>query len=232
MTGTVGAFDPVQGRLTFDGVAGARTNEGPTFDIANGAPNGTNAPDTILVGWTDGQAGLNFEQAMVQYSSDGGETWSVPYDATAAGDRPDFPWVAISPDGEDVYITYMGYLDPWRSDTSSTREFQGVVRHADFSDLSSWSTLHRGVVGDARGSSANSLAFEFLGDYNYIVATNDFAAAVWNDVRNAAICDDINAYRQSLVDGDPSAKPAPATDCPLTFGNTDIFGISYADPTP
>jgi hypothetical protein len=170
---------------------------------------------------------------MLQYSMDGGETWSVPFDATEAGDRPDFPWVAISPDGTDVYITYMGFLDPWRSDTTSSRQMQGVVRHADFSDLSSWSTLHRGVVGDARGSTANSLAFEFLGDYDYIVATNDGAAAVWNDVRNAAVCDAINAYRAGLAGVGPAApRPAPATDCPATFGNSDIFGGFFADPTP
>ena len=185
------------------------------------------------MGWTDGQSGLNNERAMLQYSTDGGETWSAPFDATDGNDRPDFPWIAISPDGEDVYITYMGYLDPWRSDTTSSRRFEGVVRHADFSDLSSWSTLHRGAVGDARGSSANSLAFEFLGDYNYVVATNDFAAAVWNDVRNAAVCGAINAYRAGLAGVGPAApRPAPATDCPATFGNTDIFGGVFADPTP
>jgi len=27
-------------------------------------------------------------------------------------------------------------------------------------------------------------------------------------------------------------KPAPQQACPSTFGNTDIFGGSYADPTP
>ena len=72
---------------------------------------------------------------------------------------------------------------------------------------------------------------EFLGDYNYIVATNDFATAVWNDVRRAADCPAINAYRQSLVDGSPIARPAPSTDCPPTFGNSDIFGGSFTDPT-
>ena len=173
------------------------------------------------------------ERAMLQYSNDGGLTWSTPFDATADGDRPDFPWFAISPDGEDVYVTYMGYLDPWRADTTSSRRFQGVVRHADFSDLGSWATLHRGVVGDARGSSANGLAFEFLGDYNYVVATNDFAAAIWNDVRDAAVCDAINAYRAGLAGvGPASPRPAPATDCPATFGNSDNFGGVFADPTP
>jgi hypothetical protein len=75
---------------------------------------------------------------------------------------------------------------------------------------------------------------EFLGDYNYAVATRTFVAAVWTDSRNAAVCPAINAYRQSLVDGSPIAPPAPNQDCPDVggfFGNTDIFGGSYADPT-
>ena len=60
---------------------------------------------------------------------------------------------------------------------------------------------------------------------------------MWVDSRNAAVCPAINAYRQSLVDGAPIAAPAPNQDCPDSpatgsfFGNTDIFGGSYADPT-
>jgi hypothetical protein len=109
---------------------------------------------------------------------------------------------------------------------------QGVVRHADTSNPGVWTTLHRGTLGDARGSSANSLTGEFLGDYNYVFATNDSAIAVWNDVRNAAVCPAVNAFRQSLVVGAPIARPAVATDCPPTFGNTDIYGIVVSDPTP
>jgi hypothetical protein len=232
VTGTVGDYDPVQRRLTFDGVAGARTNEGPSLDIANGAPTGTGAPDTLLLSWTDGQNGLNSERAMVQYSTDGGENWSQPFDATDGSDRPDFVWAAISPNGQDVYLTYMGFLDPWRDSLSDTRQMQGVVRHADFSDLATWTTLLRGGIGDARGSSANGLSSEFLGDYDFVVATNDFASAVWNDVRDAAICPAINSYRQSLVDGSPIAPPDVQSDCPANFGNSDIYGNSFADPTP
>lgn len=231
-TGTVGAFDPAQGRLTFDGVAGARTNEGPTFDIANGAPSGDDAPDTLLLGWADGREGLNNERALVSFSEDGGDTWSPEFDATEAGDRPDFPWVAISPDGEDVYVTYMAFLDPWRDNTSDARRMQGVVRHADLEDLGTWTTLHRGTTGDARGSSANGLSSEFLGDYDYVMATNEFAAAVWNDVRGAAVCETINAFRQSVVDGTPTAAPDVPGTCPPTFGNSDTFGGAFADPTP
>ena len=226
-----GEFDPVQGRFTFDGVAGARTNSFPSVDIANGAPTGADATDTIVMTWCDARDGLNNEEALVQYSTDKGASWSEPVNGAEGGDRPDFPAIAISPDGGDVYLVYDAFLDPWRSTTSEPRRFQGVVRHAN-GDLTGWSTLHRAPVGDARGSSANSLATEFLGDYNFAIATRDYGAAVWNDARDAAVCPAINAYRQSLVDGSPIARPAPQEDCPATFGNTDIFGGSYADPTP
>ena len=228
----VGMMDPVQDRYTFDGVAGARTDSFPSVDIANGAPYGSGATDTIVMTWADARNGLNDEKALVQYSIDRGKTWSYPINAAQAGDRPDFPAIAISPDGTDVYLTYDAFLNPWQENTSDPRRMQGVVRHADFADLSSWTTLHSGAIGDARGSSANGLSSEFLGDYNYVAATNDFAVSVWNDTRNAAVCEAINAYRQSLVEEDPIDTPAPGTDCPSTFGNTGIYGISLSDPTP
>jgi hypothetical protein len=226
-----GALDPVQGRFTIDGVAGARTDSFPSVDIANGAPSGADATDRIVMTWCDAANGLNHEEAPVQYSDDKGVGWSAPVNGAEGGDRPDFPAIAISPDGQDVYLTYDAFLDPWRTTTADPRRFQGVVRHAD-ADLIVWATLHRAPVGDARGSSANGLVAEFLGDYNYAVATRDYGAAVWNDARDAAVCPAINAYRQSLVDGSPIPPPAPQQDCPATFGNTDIFGGSYADPTP
>ena len=52
------------------------------------------------------------------------------------------------------------------------------------------------------------------------------------DVRNAASCDAVNAYRQSLIDGSPITAPSPLTDCPPDFGNLDIFSGSFLDPTP
>jgi len=208
---------------SFDGVAGARTDSFPSVDIANGAPLGTDATNRIVLAWADARHGLNHEEALVQYSDNRGQTWSAPVNGADSSDRPDFPAVAISPNGTDVYLTYMGFLTTWQSTTSSPRFMQGVVRHATGA-LTGWSTLHRGAVGDARGSSANSLTSGFLGDYNSVVATRTFAVAMWNDVRNAADCPAIDAWRQSLVDGAPTATPAPGTVCPATFGNSDIFG--------
>jgi hypothetical protein len=231
-----GLVDPA-GELAFDGVAGARDGSFPSIDIANGAPTGANAPDTIVMTWCDGPTPTNTspgpnEQAIVAYSTNRGTTWTRIGNGAEAGDRPDFPAVAISPDGRDVYLVYMAFLQPWQTTTASPRLMQGVVRHADFAGAGTlFTTLHRGAIGDARGSSANSLTGEFLGDYNYAFATNEYAVATWNDVRNAADCPAIDAYRQSVITGGTIPAPAPAIDCPATFGNSDIFGGSYADPS-
>ncbi|HEY2650555.1 MAG TPA: hypothetical protein VGI50_01460, partial [Solirubrobacteraceae bacterium] len=60
-------------------------------------------------------------------------------------------------------------------------------------------------------------------------ATRTYGAAVWNDTRNAADCPAVDAYRQALQDGNASATPPDVQEeCPATFGNSDIFGGSYA----
>jgi hypothetical protein len=235
----VGQLDPVQGRFTVDGVAGARAPVFPMMDIAAGAPTGADASDQIVITWADDSLGTNQERAWVVWSTNGGDSYSAKVVASEGADRANFPAPAISPDGRDVYLVYNAHLDPWRTTTADPRRMLGVVRHANVTlatgAVGAFTTLHRGAVGDGRGSSANGLTTEFLGDYNYAVATREYAAAVWVDSRNAAVCPAINAYRQSLVAGSPIPAPAPNQDCPVVagdhFGNTDIFGGSYADPT-
>ena len=225
----VGVFDPVQADVVFDGVTGARTDSFPSVDIANGAPTGAEATNVIAMTWSDARAGLNHEQALVQLSSDGGLTWTSPTNAEQTGDRPDFPAVALSPNGHDLYLVYDGFTTPFQSTNDTPRPFEGVVRHSALSgtSLGGFTTLHRGAAGDARASSANSLTTEFLGDYNYAAATDSSVIAVWNDGRNAADCPAIDAFRDSELTSSRLSPPAPLTDCPGTFGNTDIFGGNY-----
>ena len=230
----VGVFDPVSRRITFDGVAGTRTDSFPSLGVANGAPTGADATNTMVLTWPDARLGLNHEQALVQVSTNQGATWLAPVNAAEAGDRADNAAVAISPDGADVYLVYNGYLTPYRTTTADPRLMQGVVRHADVGAggaLGAFSTLHRGAVGDPRGTT-RTLNREAVYDYNFAAATRDYGAAVWMDARNAAVCPAVNAYRQSLLTSNPLPAPSPLTDCPPSFGNGDIFGGAYLDPTP
>jgi hypothetical protein len=228
----VGVFDPVSGRIVFDGFAGTRTDSFPSLSIANGAPTGTDATDTVVLTWPDGA--LNHEQALVQTSADHGVTWSTPVNATEAGDRADNSAVAISPNGSDLYLVYNGYLDPFQRTTANPRRMQGVARHADVGAggaVGSFTTLHRGAVGDARGTT-RTLNRELIYDYQYAAAARDYGIVIWMDARDAAVCPAVNAYRQSLIDGSPIPAPSPLTDCPPTFGNLDIYSGSFLDPTP
>lgn len=260
------AFEPSIGRCVEDGIAGARDDLGPSpsVDIANGAPTGADATDQIVNAWADGRDGLNNEHVMFATSTNGGSSWSTPTTIETAGDRGYYAAPAISPNGTDVWVVYNAFTTQFRNDTSSPRNLVGVVKHADVGAggaVGAFSEIHRSPGGDPRGSSQNNLAAEFLGDYVYAAATRTYGAAVWNDVRDAADCPAIDAYRlalhnQAVAAGAPVADPeeprgeedavhnafktqepaavAPAVQavCPATFGNSDIFGGTYADPTP
>jgi hypothetical protein len=229
--------DPVIQRCVMDGIAGARSDlaAAPSADIANGAPTGADATDEIVVTWVDGRDGLNDEHVMVSYSTNQGASWSAPVAVEAsASDRGYYSAPALSPDGTDLYLVYNAFITPFRNDTTSPRGLVGVVLHANIGAggaPTGWTELHRGAVGDPRASAQNNLQAEFLGGYVYAVATRTYGAAVWNDVRNGAVCPAINAWRAALQTGSTAPPPAPNVDCPPTFGNTDIFGGSWADPT-
>jgi hypothetical protein len=271
---TCNYFEPSIGRCVEDGVAGARSDlaPAPSVDIGNGAPAGKPAgspPDRIVMSWVDGRDGLNHEHVMFSQSTSGGSSWQTPQQIERPGDRGYYSAPSISPDGRDVYVVYNAFTTPFKDRTdrpTDDRRLAGVVLHADAPVTGTpplaFGLLHRTTTdGDARGSSQNDLAAEFLGDYVYSAATNDYSMSVWNDVRNAADCPAVDAYRQALHDeavgtGQQTAEPEeprgaeerghakqPAEEagpeppdvqeeCPATFGNSDIFGSSQADPTP
>ena len=247
----VGRLDPFLGRFTFDGTAGARTDSFPSLDIANGAPTGAAATDRVLLGWSDGTFGN--ESALVAASNDGGDTWSTPVAANDPNDRPDFTAVAISPDGRSAYVVYDAFQKPvsaYADNLFVPRFMQGVVRGGNAATLSGFTTLHRGAMGDARSSAQNNQVAEFLGDYNYVTASNSKVYATWNDTRAGDVCDAVQKFRAAIrglpasmtsgVDwGEDNAasadaqvaaapRPLPSRDCPSgsRFGNSDIFSVT------
>jgi hypothetical protein len=259
---TCNAFEPSIGRCVEDGVGGARSDlsPAPSVDIANGAPSGDDATNRIVISWVDGRAGLNHEHVVFSTSANGGASWAATRNVETAGDRGYYSAPAISPDGTDVWLVYNAFTTPFRTSAegpANDRQLVGVVKHADVtaSGVGAFSTTHRGASGDARGSSQNDLAAEFLGDYVYAAASREYGAAVWNDVRDAADCPAVDEYRQELHEeavatGEQTAEAeeprgesgrdqeededAEAPDvqrvCPATFGNSDIFGGSWPEP--
>jgi hypothetical protein len=259
---TCNAFEPAIGRCVEDGVGGARSDlsPAPSVDIANGAPTGAGADDRIVISWVDGRDGLNKEHVMFSTSTDRGLSWDEPTQVEEGRDRGYYSAPSISPDGDNVYLVYNAFTEDFKDSAvgaANDRPLVGQVLHATVSDgtVGDLAPVHRGTPGDARGSSQNDLAAEFLGDYVYAAATDTYGTAVWNDVRNAADCDAVDKYRQALHDeavdtgtqtaeaeeprGEQNADPEPDADagpvapapeqaCPATFGNSDIFGWTSA----
>ena len=226
-----GVIDPVIGRPTIDGIAGARSDlaPAPSVDIANGAPTGSDATDRMVMSYVSGT--IDAPHVFFTESADHGATWSNPTAIETGGDRGYYAAPAISPDGKNVYVVYNAFTTPYRTNTSDPRNLVGVFLHATVSasGTGAFAEVHRGANGDPRATSQNGLTAEFLGDYVYAAATRTYGAGVWNDARNASDCPAIDTWRMSLRNGTTVARPAPEQDCPsLTFGNSDIFGFTTA----
>src|SRR5207253_8478289 len=73
-----GIIDPVLGRPTIDGVAGARSDlaVAPSVDIANGAPTGADATNRIVMTYVSGE--IAKPHVYFTESTDGGNTWTAP----------------------------------------------------------------------------------------------------------------------------------------------------------
>jgi hypothetical protein len=237
--------DPVQGRCVEDGVAGARNDlsGSPNIDIANGSPSGEGATNAIVDNYVTGPS-LNNERVFLTWADADEQPgrvppgtrgapldWSDPQQVSTGSDRGYYTAPAFEPDGSGIYVVYNAFTTPFRSTTLTDRGLVGVTRWSPFGagGATGWTTLHRSPVGDPRGSSANALISEFLGDYVYADATNDYGVTVWNDARNATVCPAINEWRMDLQEGVEGAEqeaPNPITDCPEGFGDSDIWSFT------
>src|ERR671939_1616596 len=150
-------IDPVEGRCVMDGFAGARTDlaAAPSADIANGAPTGQDATNEILINYTNSVT-LNNSLSQVEWSMNGGASWSGPQTVNVPGDRTMYTAPALSPDGRRAYVIYEGPIDPWRgANMTLPRRYHGVFRSAAIGANGApgaWSTLYDGPLGDLRAT--------------------------------------------------------------------------------
>lgn len=228
-----GIVDPNTGRPSIDGLAGARSDlaPGPSIDIANGAPTGTDATNRIVMTYVSGE--ITKPHVFFTESTDRGATWSAPRAIEGASDRGYYAAPAISPNGKTVYVVYNAFTTPYQPTTATPRSLVGVLLQASAPSgtgpTGAFAEVHRGAAGDPRASSQNNLVAEFLGDYVYAAATRTYGVAVWNDTRAAADCPAIDAWRQDIATGGTTVpRPAPQQNCPATFGNSDIFSYTTA----
>jgi hypothetical protein len=187
----------------------------PSFSIA---PNGA-----LYVAWGNrtGDPSSGHANVLLTKSTDGGLTWSAPVVAgNVSGRSAYFASVATDP-GNNVNVVFNAIDDV----PTGTAPGAGVVHYdayftrstnggASFSSPSLIST----ATSDPDGSSTNGLGAQFLGDYITAVADGTHVYAVWTDSRNATPCAAVDAFRSRT-----GPKPDVITQCPTTFGNTDIF---------
>jgi hypothetical protein len=78
-----------------------------------------------VITWADGSLGPTRNRSS-SGSTNGGDSYSPKVVASEGADRANFPAVAISPDGRDVYLVFNAHLDPWRTTTADPRRMLGA----------------------------------------------------------------------------------------------------------
>ena len=181
-------------------------------------PNGT-----LYVAWGNrtGDPASGHANILLTKSTNGGLTWSAPVVAgDVSGRSAYFASVATDP-SSNVNVVFNAMDDV----PTGTAPGAGVVHYDAYVTRStnggaSFSSplLISTVTSDPDGSSTNSLGAQFLGDYITAIADGAHVYAVWTDSRNATPCAAVDAFRAGT-----GPKPNVITQCPNTFGNTDIF---------
>jgi hypothetical protein len=192
--------------------ASFRNDSFPTVDIDQ-------ASGTIYVAWADFRNSRG--QVMLSTSADVGGSWSAARVVLdVAGRSTFFPGLAVSPDGTRVTVATQA-LD---AVPALTRPGAGVVQYDSYLAESINGGAFTAAVkistanSDPDGSSTNSLAAQFQGDYNTLISDNEHAWFIWTDARNATPCAAVDAFRAGTA-----PKPSVPDTCPGNFGNTDII---------
>ena len=177
----------------------------------------------VYVSWSDAASGSG--RIKVSRGTNGGTTWSAPVTvSTAAEGYAFYQGLDVAPNGRiDVGYQALIAATPNYGTGNATINSYYV---SSSNGGATWSApLKVSSVGsDPAASAQNNLELQFWGDYNTLASTNDTALFIYTDSRNGVGCPAVDAYQRGLDGTGPSvAKPAPGTDCPAQFGNTDAF---------
>ena len=198
---------------------------------------------TLYAAWvnrtvTDGSAaqvvvykttGAGWSQVATPYTGSVADT-GVPFfqGLDVAGDgRVDLAWQAMTAIDPTIFGTGNASIDSYYASSPAG----GTAFSAP--------TPVTTASSDPAASSQNNLQRQFWGDYNTLVSKGGTAWFIYTDSRHGVGCPAVDAYQKFLVDSgaviteDERAadragpaqgdKPAPPTDCPPQFGNTDAF---------
>jgi hypothetical protein len=181
-------------------------------------------------------------RTVVAASSNRGTTWGAPRAvSTSAQGYAFFDALDVAPNGRiDVGFQGLVAADPTTFGTGNAHidsyQTSSPPGGAGFAAPTRTTT----ASSDPAASAQNNLQRQFWGDYNTMASTNSTGFFVFTDSRTGAGCPAVDAYQTYLADNglaenedrdDPDAgeeapgtvdKPAPETDCPPQFGNTDI----------
>lgn len=200
---------------------------------------------TLYAAWVNRTNAAGSAAELVVYKTTGG-AWSkvatadtgstssrgVPFFQgidVAGNGRVDLGWQALRAARTDIFGTGNATINSYYAYSTNGG--------SSFSDRVKVTT----VSSDPAASSQNNLQRQFWGDYNTLVSKGSKAWFIYTDSRSGAGCPDVDAYQKYLSDnglvgpGDEREadssktgpadgdKPAPPTDCPDQFGNTDTY---------
>jgi hypothetical protein len=193
---------------------------GESFFGGTGLPSFSVGPDGSLY-VSGGRRTGGHTVTMVAKSATKGLTWSTPVVAAdVAGRSTVFQAVSVDPNNK-VNVATVALDDV----PEGTPPGAGVVfydtywtQSTDGGSTFGAPLLVSSVSSDPDVSAFNQLKPQFIGDYISAVSDGSHVYTVWTDGRNGTPCAAIDAYELGT-----GPKPNVIQQCPVTFGNTDIF---------
>ena len=201
---------------------------GSHFDTNNFPSMDVDSLGDVFVAWSTYES--NAATIRFSRSTDGGLTWSSPIrlNVASAGQGLE-PAVGAAPSGGRVVVSYLNYWAGGSTPGPGVAHYD--VRMAMSSDGGQTFMPHQlsSSAGDPDGVYRLSLINEFIGDYTSIAVSTTAAGTtaypIWTDARSARPCPAVDAYSASVGAGTPGPRPDPDVNnqCPLGFGNSDIY---------